>query len=291
MTDERLIVKEAISRSTEYLRKKGSTSPRLDAEILLSHVLEITRLDLYLSFDRPLSIEEKDRYRDLLKRRAAHEPVAYITGEKEFMSLSFRVNPSVLIPRPDTETLVEACIGRITEWREGHKERLPSVFEVGIGSGAVSISLLHHFPELEITASDLSASALELARGNAARHGVADRLHLLEGDLLAGHSEPVDFLLSNPPYIAEKERGILSPDILEYEPPEALFAGKEGLDVIERLLSEGEKIISPGGWILVEIGKGQYITLESKIRKSGLFRTVDAVEDYSGVVRVLSVQK
>lgn len=286
-----LTIKEALYKSAEYLKKKGSLSPRLDAEVLLSLILKITRLQLYLQFDRPLSGEETTQYRELLKRRGEHEPVAYITGEKDFMSLPFFVNLDVLIPRPDTEVLVEQSMKRIREWIEAHENAMPSVFEVGTGSGAISICLLRHFPGLRITAGDISKEALVVARRNAERHGVEERLTLLEGDLFCGMGGAFDFIISNPPYIAEKDKETLSPDILLYEPARALFAGSEGLDVLIRIIREGEKIISRSGWILVEIGKDQYIKLLQIVGEPEKFQSVQVVEDYAGLVRVLCMKK
>lgn len=289
--DTFLTIKEALDRSTDYLKKKGSLSPRLDAEVLLSFILKLARLQLYLQFDRPLSGDETARYRELLKRRGEHEPVAYITGEKEFMSLPFYVNRGVLIPRPDTEVIVEQAIRRIHEWKNAHENAVPRVFEVGTGSGAIGICLLKHFPDLNITAGDISGEALETARKNAERHGVEDRLTLLKGDLFCGLEGPFDFIISNPPYIAEKDKNALSPDILLYEPAGALFAGPDGLDVLVRIILEGVKIISHFGWILVEIGKGQYIKLDQIVREPEKFQSVQVVEDYAGLVRVLCMMK
>jgi len=286
-----LTIKEALEKSADYLNKKNSLSPRLDAEVLLSHVLGLPRLQLYLQFDRPLSEEEKGHYRALLKRRAEHEPVAYITGKKEFMSLMFQVTPAVLVPRPETEILVEQGIRRIEEWQKTHEGRIPRVFEVGVGAGVIAVSLLHRFPELETTGSDISAEALDVAEKNAEIHHVSERLHLIHGDLFAGNNGAFDFIISNPPYIAETERNSLSPDILCHEPHSSLFAGTEGLDMIERIIREGEKNISSDGWILLEIGKGQSVKLLHKIEEGKKFRVVQSVEDYTGQVRVLCMMK
>ncbi|MCX6999688.1 MAG: peptide chain release factor N(5)-glutamine methyltransferase [Candidatus Sumerlaeota bacterium] len=288
---EPLTIKDALEKSAEYLRARGSSSPRLDAELLLGHTLCLSRLQLYLNFDRPLAENEKEHYRALLKRRAEHEPVAYILGEKEFMSLPFHVTPAVLIPRPETEILVEEVMRKIDEWRGLHLETMPTVFEVGIGSGAISISLLHHFLDLKIRAGDMSASALEVAGHNARRHGVMERLTLLHGDLFAGEGGPFDFILSNPPYIAETERNSLAPDIVEHEPPEALFAGPEGLDVISRIIREGVKILAPDGWIFLEIGKNQLYKIKEVIKPIEEIKKVLTVEDHMGIVRVLFLQK
>ncbi len=291
MAEAPLTIKDALDKSTEYLRKKQSSSPRLDAELLLAHILGITRLQLYLQFDRPLSEEEKSKYRDVLKRRGEHEPVAYIIGEKEFMSLSFYVTPAVLVPRPETELLVEEAIKHIEEWETEHPGTVPSIFEVGVGCGAISISLLHHFKDLRIIASDVSADALDVAKQNAERHGVADRFTLIPGDLFAGESGPFDFIIGNPPYLREDEKATLAHDIVRYEPYAALFAGADGMDVVRRIIFEGEKKLSPGGEILLEIGKNQYVKLSAKIESREKFRKVQTVKDYTGVVRCLCLAK
>jgi release factor glutamine methyltransferase len=287
MPDTDLTIKNALDKSAEYLKKKDSNSPRLDAEILLAHVMKKKRLQLYLEFDRPLSDNEKNLYRECLKKRAEHEPVAYITGEKEFMSLSFKVTPDVLIPRPDTEMIVEESIRKIKEWKKQNPEKKPSILEIGTGSGAISISILHHFADLEITATDISESAIHIAEENAMRHNFANRIRFVHGDLFAGAKGPFDFIISNPPYIASGDINTLSPDIIRHEPHQALFSGKEGLDTIKRILSEGEKKLSPGGWILVEIGEGQYEKIKKIIDDR---KKIQIVEDFAGIIRVLCMQ-
>ena len=283
-----LTIKDALNRSAEFLKTRGSSSPRLDAELLLGRVLNLPRLQLYLQFDRPLMEVEKEQYREMLRRRGRHEPVAYILGEKEFMALPFFVNPSVLIPRPDTEILVEQAGRRIRAFI-GEKGRPPAVFEIGVGSGAISVALLTMFADLTITAGDISAEALAVAGRNAERHGVSSRLELLSGDLFAGAPGPFDMIISNPPYIGENARAGLSPDILEYEPAAALFAGPDGLDVLLRILEEGSKKLSDAGWILLEIGSDQLPHLKSPIEK--FFSNFEAVKDYAGLVRVLCIRR
>ncbi|HPB30383.1 MAG TPA: peptide chain release factor N(5)-glutamine methyltransferase, partial [Candidatus Sumerlaeota bacterium] len=231
---------------------------------------------------------EKEQYREMLRRRGRHEPVAYILGEKEFMALPFFVNPSVLIPRPDTEILVEQAGRRIRAFIE-EKGRPPAVFEIGVGSGAISVALLTMFTDLTITAGDISAEALAVAGRNAERHGVSSRLELLSGDLFAGAPGPFDMIISNPPYIGENARAELSPDILEHEPAAALFAGPDGLDVLLRILEEGPKKLRLDGWILLEIGSDQLPHLKSPIEK--FFSNFEAVKDYAGLVRVLCIRR
>jgi release factor glutamine methyltransferase len=291
MTNDSLIIKDALDKSAEYLKSRGSASPRLDAEILLCRITGLARLQLYLRFDQPLSKNEIEKYRELLKRRAAHEPVAYIIGEKEFMSLPFYVSPAVLIPRPDTETLIEEAIKRIEEWRAAHPNIMPSLFEVGVGSGAIAVSLLHRFPEFLMKASDISAASLEVAQKNAVRHGVQERLSLFCASFFGNESGPFDFILSNPPYLSEKDKQTLAPDILLHEPHEALFAGEDGLDVLIPLIEKALKILSSDGWIFLEIAPSQFHILKNIVELQKDVKKVAAVEDYSGLVRVLSINK
>ena len=291
MRSDLLTIKGALDKSARYLKDKGVESSRLDAEVLLSTILGLRRIDLYLKFDRPLNEKEKGRYREFLKRRAQFEPVAYITGEKEFMSLPFYVNPSVLIPRPDTEILAETSMKKIRSRIAAHPEKSPEIFEIGAGSGALAVSILVNIPDIEITASDISTKALETAQRNAERHGVRDRLYLLEGDLFAGSTGPYDFIISNPPYIPEQQKKTLQKDILDHEPHAALFAGEHGLDVIDRVITEGRKFLLPDSWILVEIGDEQYQKIIRKHEIENNFSKVEAVEDYTGTVRVLCLQK
>ena len=261
----------------------SSTSqyPRRDAELILAHVLECDPTALLTHPERPLAAEEADEFEGLLKRRLANEPVQYLTGEQEFFGLLFEVSPDVLIPRPETEHLVEAVLGRF------NREANPRIVDVGTGSGAIAVAIAHAIPRSRVTAVDLYPAALEIARRNAERHGVIDRLTLLQSDLLAAAgSTQFDVVVSNPPYIADGE--VLEPQVADYEPRFALYAGPSGLEVYERLIPQASTILKPRGWLMMEIGYGQRPALEALF---GGWSEVSFVPDLQGIARVVQAQK
>ena len=256
-----------------------SRNPRRDAEVLLAHVLRCDQVALLTHPERLLSPAESDQLESFLNRRLASEPMQYITGSQEFFGLLFEVTPAVLIPRPETEHLVEAALEHIG----GEAVR---IVDVGTGSGAIAISLAHARPQSHVTAVDLSPAALEVARRNAQRHGVLDRVTLLQSNLLAAvDGADFDVVVSNPPYIAEGE--VLEPQVSNYEPHPALYAGPTGLEVYERLIPEARKVLKPGGWLLLEIGFGQQPAVEALLRG---WRSVSVVHDLQGIPRVLRAQ-
>lgn len=273
--------------TTGYLEEKGSATPRLDAELLLSEVLDLERIALYTQFDRPLEGQELDAYRGLIKRRVAGEPVAYILGHREFWTLDLKVDPRVLIPRPDTETLVRAALERIDE------DSTQRLVDVGTGSGAVALAIASERPDLRIAAIDDSAEALEVAVENARIHDLQDRVTYLEGDLLSPLTEdwlPLDFVVSNPPYISEAEGAEISREVKDFEPRRALFAGVDGLDVIERLIDEAWEKLAPRGWLLFEIGyrQGQAVC---DLLASTEFEDVQVIKDYGDQDRVVAARR
>jgi release factor glutamine methyltransferase len=256
-----------------------SRNPRRDAEVLLAHVLRCDQAALLTHPERLLSPAESDQLESFLKRRLASEPMQYITGSQEFFGLLFAVTPAVLIPRPETEHLVEAALDHIG----GEAVR---IVDVGTGSGAIAVSLAHARPQSRVTAVDLSPAALEVARRNAQRHGVLDRVTFLQSNLLAAlDSADFDVVVSNPPYIAEGE--VLEPQVSDYEPHPALYAGPTGLEVYERLIPEARKVLKPGGWLLLEIGFGQQPAVEALLRG---WRSVSVIHDLQGIPRVLRAQ-
>lgn len=220
---------------------------RLEAEVLLAHVTGLTRTVLLAHPERPLTADEQARYEDLLARRRAGVPLPYLTGRVEFFGLEFIVTPEVLIPRPETETLVE----RALTWAP------QTVVDVGTGSGCVAVALAVHLPRARVYATDLSHAALRVAAMNARRHGVVDRVHFLQADLASPIRGPVDLVVSNPPYVAEEEWASLPESVREHEPRLALDGGPGGMQVIRRLLTDSARLLCPGGVILVEIGAGQ----------------------------------
>jgi len=257
-----------------------SRNPRRDAEVLLAHVLRCGQAALLTHPERLLSPDESDQLESFLKRRLASEPMQYITGSQEFFGLLFEVTPDVLIPRPETEHLVEAALEHIG----GEAVR---ILDVGTGSGAIAVSLAHARPRSHVTAVDLSPAALEVARRNAQWHGVLDRVTLLQSNLLAAvDGADFDAVVSNPPYIAEGE--VLELQVSNYEPQSALYAGPTGLEVYERLIPEARKLLKPGGWLLLEIGFGQQPAVEALLRG---WRSVSVVHDLQGIPRVVQAMK
>ena len=233
---------EVLRRATGYLEAHGSSSPRLDAELLLASALGIRRLDLYLQFERDLSETELAPYRELTARRGRGEPVAYLTGHREFMALDFLVTPDVLVPQPDTEVLVQ----RAVEWGRARGGRVRFA-DVGTGSGAIAVSVAHYLPEALVEATDVSGAALEVARSNASRLGVAERVHLHQGDLAAPLDGLFDAVLANLPYL---EEGVERPAEVLAQPAVALFGGAE---LVNRLLAALPALLKPGGIALLEV--------------------------------------
>lgn len=253
-------IRELLAATRPWLEKKGVESARLDAELLVAHALGMKRLDLYIDLDRPLSDDEITRIRALVVRRGQREPVAQILGERELYGLSFLVTPDVLVPRPETEHLIEVALARFPADTAGR------FVDACTGSGCVAITLLRERPLLRAVATDVSAPALEVARRNAERHGVIDRLALRQGDLLAPCAgETFDFIVANPPYIQERERTFLEPEVRDHEPGLALFGeGEDGLGHHRRILAAAAALLQPSGalegrapFVALEIGAGQ----------------------------------
>jgi release factor glutamine methyltransferase len=257
-----------------------SRNPRRDAEVLLAHVLGCDQAALLTHPERLLSAAESDQLESFLKRRQTSEPMQYITGVQEFFGLLFEVTPDVLIPRPETEHLVEAALEHVD------REANARILDVGTGSGAIAVALVHARPQSHVTAVDLSSAAIDVARRNAQRHGVLDRVTFLQSDLLAAvDGADFDVVVSNPPYIAEAE--VLEPQVSNYEPHSALYAGPTGLEVYERLIPQAHKVLKPPGWLLLEIGFGQQSAVEALLRG---WRSVSVVNDLQGIPRVLQAQ-
>ena len=258
-----------------------SKNPRRDADLLLAHVLGCDQTALLTHPERLLSTAEWQQFDRLVERRLISEPMQYLTGEQEFFGLSFEVSPAVLIPRPETEHLVEAVLERF-----GREEEI-RIIDVGTGSGAIAVSLAHAMPRSRVTAVELLPAALDVARRNAERHGVIDRLILLPSDLLAEvDGTDFDAVVANPPYIATAE--VLEPQVAKYEPHSALYAGPTGLEVYERLIPQATRVLKPGGWLMVEIGYGQSSALRNLMHG---WTGVTLVNDLQGIPRVVLGQK
>lgn len=253
---------------------------RLDAEALLRHLLGCDRVYLLTHREKVLSAEGAVRYYALVDRRLAGEPIQYITGETEFYGLPFRVTRDVLIPRPETEHLVE----KVLELAVGMAA--PRIVDVGTGSGAIAVALAEKLPQATITAIDISSAALSLARENAARNGVASRIRFVEGDLLGPVAqEQFDVVVSNPPYVSLMDRDSLSVEVRDYEPALALFAEEDGLAVYRRLIPAALDVLVPGGFIALEIGYGQQVAIRALLAEAG-FIEVGFANDLQGIPRV-----
>ena len=276
--------------TTDYFREKGVSDPRASAEVLLAHTLGLSRLDLYLRYDQPLTTEELSRFKALMVRRRQGEPVAYLTGHREFWSLDFLVTPGVLIPRPETEILVSAAI----EAAKDQRQTISSWgVEIGVGSGAVVVALAQELPQLNWLALDLSAAALAVARDNARRHGVVERLHLVRGDLVSGLKPGARFALmvANLPYVPRAEWEQLPKDIKDYEPPQALLGGEDGLALIRVLTRQAHLYVQPGGCLALEVGAGQAELVLELLRQTGAYERLETVTDYQGIQRVVRARR
>lgn len=267
----------------QYFSEKGVDNPRLDAEVLLCHVLKLDRLHLYVQFDRPLNREELARFRELVKLRAQRIPVAYILGVKEFMGLAFKVTPATLIPRPDTEILVEWVLGRLPAASQA------AILDVGTGSGAIIISILTKRPYCHGTGVDISAAAIAVARENARQLGVADRLTFRTGNLFAPVAgQQFDVIVSNPPYIPTAALATLAPEV-QREPRQALVGGVDGLDFYRQIIAQAPKYLRPGGLLALEIGIGQAGPVAALARQTDNGLQLVAIEkDYAGIERVIA---
>lgn len=283
--DRPLSLVEVLKRSASWLAERGLESPRLEAELLLAHGLGLRRLDLYLQHDRPISEAERDRLRALVTERARGVPLAYVTGEREFYSLPFRVDRRVLIPRPETEHLVEAAHRHLLGMDRG------VLADVGTGSGCIVVAALHGLPAARGHALDRSAAALEVARENAERHGVTARVAFHEGDLLAPlRGTPdwgrLDVVVSNPPYIVRSDPTV-APDVAAHEPPEALYvAGDDPLEPFRRLAEQALSALRAGGLLAVEVGAGSARAGLAHLERLG-YREVRSIPDLAGIERVV----
>ena len=313
-----MTILEVINKTTPYFEKQGIESPRLTIELLLAHLLKKKRMQVYLEFERELDEATLVKLREMVKRRVAGEPLQYITGETEFCGLKFMVDRRVLIPRPETELLVEVVAGRMKAERPQAGTPAPptasrmersqagtpvpprpvTIVDVGTGSGCIAISLAKQLTTASrdacttiIYATDVSAEALEVARGNAELHQVEKKVRFLESDLLQilPSSFEADAIVSNPPYIADGELAKLPKEVRDFEPVRALAAGEDGLKVIRRLVMNARRVLSPSGFMALEIGAGQRAAVEEIFGQQD-FEVVEVVKDLQGHERVIVAQ-
>jgi len=271
--------------ATALLESSGVESPRLDAECLLASLLGRDRLHLYAAAEERMPPPVFELYQALLGRRQAREPLAYLTRTKEFWSLSFAVTPAVLIPRPETETLVERALARLNELQA------PVIADIGTGSGAIAVAVAKALPHGRLYATEISSRALDVARENAARHEVLERITFVHGDLVEpllclGLAHHCDLMVSNPPYVATRELAGLPAEV-RYEPLEALDGGSDGLDVHRRLINGASTLLRPGGWLALEMAPGQGPSLSRLLQEQGAFGDIEVTPDLSGRERVI----
>jgi release factor glutamine methyltransferase len=284
--------------TTDYLKERGSASPRLDAEVLLAAAKGCERIMLYAAFDEVVAEDVRTKFRELVKRRAEGEPVAYLVGQREFYSLRFKVTPDVLIPRPETEFVVIAAVDHFKASRgqgtggrgQGSGVR---VADVGVGSGVIAVSIAKHLPAARVTAIDNSPAALAVARENAATHGVVGRIDFVQGDLLASLPPDPAFAVvaSNPPYISESEFAALARDVREHEPRQALVAGPAGTEVIQRLIPQAAERLLPGGLLVLEVSPMIAPRIVDLLAADGRFEPATIGKDLSQQARVVKASR
>ncbi|MDG1897239.1 MAG: peptide chain release factor N(5)-glutamine methyltransferase [Fuerstiella sp.] len=283
-TDDVWTVQRILQWTTDFLRQKDVESPRLEAELLLAHARDCQRIRLYTDFETPLSDKERARMRDFVTRRAGREPLAYITGQKEFYGRDFSVGRGVLVPRPETETLIDVCLEQIPA------DRPTRVCEVGFGSGCIAVTLAKQRPVLSVLATDISVEALSYATENVSNHDVDRQVTLFQGDsfspLPAGQSQRFDGIVSNPPYIREDELASLSPEVAVHEPHIALVSGEDGLHLVSRLITEALDWLTEDGWIILEVDPAQCDPVTRLFIEAGFDKT-SIHKDLSGNDRVV----
>jgi release factor glutamine methyltransferase len=289
-TAEPWTVNRLLQWTTDFLGRHGSDSPRLDAEVLLAESLGCRRIELYTRFDTVPADNARASFRELVKRRSEGTPVAYLVGRREFYSLSFRVTPAVLIPRPETEFLVIGLLDLAKQRPAGHEL---TICDVGTGSGILAVCAAKYLPHAKITAVDVSADALDVARSNAAAHGVESRIEFLQSDLFSGvpADRHFDYLVSNPPYVTESEYAALAPEVKNHEPRGALVAGPRGTEVIERLLPQAAERLVSGGWLLIEISPMLHDAAQSMLSADARFTVGPTIKDLSQHPRVVQARR
>lgn len=285
--DEPWTIRRVLAWTAKDFADRGIETSRLDAELIVGHALGLGRVQLYMDLDRPLTDAERGAIRDLVKRRRQHEPVAYIVGAKEFWGRRFAVSPAVLVPRPDTEALVERALELVPDDGGGR------VLDVCTGSGIIGLTLAAERAGLEVHLTDLSADALSVARANAEALGVADRVRCFQGDLfgpVAGEA-PYRLVTANPPYIPDADVEGLAPDVKDHEPRLALAGGADGFAVHRRIAEEAPRVLAPGGTLLIEVGAGQAPALEALLGAAPWVEATARHRDLGGIERVVEARR
>ena len=284
-----MLLKDALTSAINRLTAAQVGSPRMNAELLLMFTLGCDRAYLFGHPERDLTAEEQRRYKEALDQRASGIPAQYITGHQEFWGLDFVVTPAVLIPRPETEHVIETVLKLNDEDRASSPGTLLRIVDVGTGSGCIALALAKELPHAEIHAADISPAALEIARTNAARHQLDQHIRFRQTDLLQGYDhETFDFVVSNPPYVGESEEDQVQLEVRKFEPRNAVFAGTTGVEVIERLIPQAHAALKPGGWLVIEISG----TIADRVKLLlDRWKRVEITDDLQGIPRVISAQK
>ncbi len=282
---------EAIYHGAQKLTGHGIPNARLDAEVLLSRIMNKDRVWIFTHGSDVLDAASSKLFDDAISRRSRREPLQYLTGKQEFWGLEFMITPDVLIPRPETELIIESAIHA-----EKDRNRILRIIDLCTGSGCIAVSLAKELPQARILATDTSSQALSVARGNARRHGVADRIRFFEGDLFGPLEEldirgQVDIIASNPPYIPSGDFSTLQPEVRDYEPAMALFAGPEGTEVQRRIIDEAPDFLTKHGRLIMEMGLGQAAALAGLIRRREDYGSYKILKDLAGIDRVIVAQK
>ena len=284
-------IQKLLSWVTDYLTDKGVDAPRLSAELLLCHAVGLTRIELYTQFDRPVPQRQLDQLHDLIKRAGLHEPVAYLTGRTEFYSIELDITSDCLIPRPETELLVQRAI-EFLRTRDG----VQFVCDLCTGSGCIAVAVAKNFPDARVIATDISAGALEVAARNVDKHELHERIELLQGDLF----EPIvrqldvdafDLIVCNPPYVSSAEYEKLARNVKDYEPKSALLAGAEGLDIYRRLIDKVDEFLKPGAALMLEIGYAQGPAVRELLERATAFAEIKIEKDPHDNDRVVTARK
>ncbi len=280
-------VRKLLNEATRNFEGEGIPSARLDAEVLLSSFLGQDRLEFLKNPEMSISEPQMVSFKEIVARRLQWEPVAYITGRKEFWSLPLEVNSAVLIPRPDTEILVEEALGicRKIDYPE------MKIIDIGTGSGAIAIALAKEMPQAQVMATDISAAALRVARKNALNLGLENKIDFCRSDLFDSVDDFFDIIVCNPPYISAQEYEKLPPGVKDYEPQDALLAGKSGTEFYERLVYQAGNNFKKNGWLLLEIGATQEKSVRKIIEDSGIYDNIGVRRDYAGLPRVIRARR
>jgi release factor glutamine methyltransferase len=280
-------IQKLLNWTTEYLTQKKVDSPRLSAELLLSSVLGLKRIELYTQYSRVVEEEHLAKLRELVKRAAQHEPIAYLVGKTEFYSIEFEVTPDCLIPRPETELLVQRAIEFLRQRTGPHH-----VCDLCTGCGTIAVAVAKNVADARVVATDLSEAALGVAAGNVKKHGLEERVELLQGDLFEPLIPPLDvtqfdLIACNPPYVSAAEYEELEKNVKDYEPRAALYGGQDGLDIYRRICEQVGRFLKPDGALLLEIGYTQGPAVRALLEQTGLFQTITVDKDLSGHDRVV----